>query len=109
MHCTCGGCAARPALPKSLTHPLMPSCPLPRCSCLRRYADTEILRNLSEEHRYNQLPAIAQKLGLDTKKVGCACVVEGLGSAAGNGSVNGACLRCSVLCSCKKGGLHTKV
>ena len=30
------------------------------------YADTEIVRNLSDEGRYNQLPVIAARLGLST-------------------------------------------
>ena len=32
------------------------------------YADTEIVRNMSDECRYNQLPAIADSMGLDTSQ-----------------------------------------
>ena len=34
--------------------------------CSGWYADTEIVRNMSDEGRYNMLPAIAAGLGLDT-------------------------------------------
>ena len=30
------------------------------------YADTEIVRNMSDEGRYNMLPVIAQRLGMST-------------------------------------------
>lgn len=32
------------------------------------YADTEIVRNMSDEGRYNKLPAIAESMGLDTSQ-----------------------------------------
>ena len=30
------------------------------------YADSEIVRNMTDESRYNQLPIIAQRLGMST-------------------------------------------
>lgn len=30
------------------------------------YADSEIVRNMTDESRYNQLPVIAQRLGMST-------------------------------------------